>query len=145
MKIDLEQTLKTLGWNLGLILVFSAVLSVFGVSLENVLTIAGSMVGLELLIFLGIDVLKWGGVITNGTAGIWSAVLNLCGLAVIAVTLVFNPAFDFSALDAQLVDVAKFLTLLFGYIVQFAGTKYFHQFATSGLGVKAFSKSRAGA
>lgn len=134
--MNIEKLLKTLGLNLGLIAVFSAVLALFGVSLDVVLSIAGSMVGVELLISLAINVLKWAGVVSDGTAGKWSAVLNLGGLAIIAVTLGVNPAFDFAKLDAQLVDVAKFLSLIFGYVVQVAGTKYFHQFVTYGLGVK---------
>jgi hypothetical protein len=139
MKFNLENALVALGWNLGLIAVFSAVLSLFGVDLEVVLAIAGAMIGLQLLIGLGVDVLKWAGVIKDGTAGKWSAALNLLGLAFIAVTLAVNPLFDFAALDAQLVDIAKFLTLIFGYIVQIAGTKRVHQFNAYGLGVKVFS------
>lgn len=134
--MNIEKLLKTLGLNLGLIAVFSAVLALFGVSLDVVLSIAGSMVGVELLISLAVNVLKWAGVVSDGTAGKWSAALNLGGLAIIAVTLGVNPAFDFAKLDAQLVDIAKFLSLIFGYIVQVAGTKYFHQSVTYGLGVK---------
>lgn len=134
--MNIEKLLKTLGLNLGLIAVFSAVLALFGVSLDVVLSIAGSMVGIELLISLAVNVLKWAGVVSDGTAGKWSAALNLGGLAIIAVTLGVNPAFDFAKLDAQLVDIAKFLSLIFGYIVQVAGTKYFHQSVTYGLGVK---------
>ncbi len=139
MKVDLEKLFTTLGLNLGLIAVFSAVLYFFGVSLDLVLTIAGSMVGLQLLISLCVNVLKWGGVITDGTAGIWSAGFNLAGITAIAVALSLNPAFDFAALDAQLVVIANFGALLFGYIVQFAGTKYMHQAVTYGLGVRTFS------
>lgn len=141
MKIDLESLFKTLGLNLGLVAVFSAVLALFGVDLQTVLTIAGSMVGIQLLISLAVNVLKWAGVVDDGTSGKWSAALNLAGLAVIAVTLGINPAFDFAKLDSQLVDIAKFLTLIFGYIVQMAGTKYMHQSVTQGLGVKSFSHS----
>ena len=139
MKIDLEKLFTTLGLNIGLIAVFSAVLLFFGVSLDAVLTIAYSMVGLQLLISLCINVLKWAGVITDGTAGKWSAALNLVGVAVIAVTLAVNPAFDFAKLDAALVDIARFGALIFGYIVQIAGTKYVHQAVTYGLGVRTFS------
>ena len=143
MKVDLENILRTLGWPLGLIAVFSAVLALFGVPLDVVLTIAGSMVGAQMLISLLVDVLKWAGVVTDGTAGKWSAALNLVGLAVIAAVLGLYPSFDFSKLDTQLVDIAKFLALLFGYIVQIAGTKRLHQFTVRGLGVSAFSKPSA--
>jgi hypothetical protein len=142
MKFDLEQTLKTLGWNLGLIAVFSSVLMLFGVALDQVLVIAGSMAGLQALIALAINVLKWAGVVSDGAAGKWSAILNLGGLAFVSVTLGVNPAFNFAALDAQFVDIAKFLTIIFGYVVQIAGTKHFHRFTVNALGVKAF-KARA--
>jgi len=143
MKIDLGKTLSTLGWNVGFILVFSAVLALFGVSLDTVLLIAESMVGLQLLFMLCINVGKWAGIVTEGTAGKWSAVLNLVGVGIIASALAVNPAFDFTQLDAQLVDIARFGALIFGYIVQIAGTKNVHQTLTQGLGVKAFSKSVA--
>jgi hypothetical protein len=45
MKFDLENAFKTLGWPLGLITVFSSVLLLFGVQLDTVLAIAGSMLG----------------------------------------------------------------------------------------------------
>lgn len=139
MKVNLEKLFSTLGLNVGLIAVFSTVLALFGVSLDVVLTIAYSMVGLQLLISLLVNVLKWAGVIADGTAGVWSAGFNVGGLAVIAVTLAYNPAFDFIKLDAQLVDIARFGALLFGALVQVAGTKLLHQAVTYGLRVRAFS------
>lgn len=139
MKIDLGKLLSTLGLNIGLIAVFSAVLALFGVSLDVVITIAESMVGLQLLVSLCVNVLKWGGVINDGAAGKWSAGFNLAGLGVIAVTIGLNPAFDFATLDGQLVDIARFGALIFGYFVQIAGTKYVHQSITYGLGVRPFS------
>lgn len=142
MKFDLEVLLKTLGLNAAWIAVFAAVLNLFGVDLNIVLGIAVTMIGLQLLISLAINVLKWAGVVNDGTAGKWSAVLNLCGLGLIAYLLASNPAFDFSKLDAQFVDIARFLNLLFGFVVQVAGTKYWHQGMAYGLGVKAF-KARA--
>ncbi len=143
MNFDLRKTLETLAWPVGLIAVFAAILSLFGVSLDVVIAIASSMIGLQLLISLGVDVLKWAGVVNDGTAGKWSAAFNLIGLAVIASTLVWNPSFDFVKLDAQLIDIAKFMALLFSYIVQVAGTKQVHQFTTKGIGLKAFTKSSA--
>ncbi len=139
MKFNLESLFQTLGLNVGLIVVFAAVLNFFGVDLNVVMTIASSMIGLQLIISLCINVLKWSGAISDGVAGKWSAALNLVGIAVIAVTIGVNPLFDFSKLDAQLIDIARFGALVFGYFVQIAGTKYVHQAVTYGLGVKAFS------
>lgn len=141
MKIDLEKLFSTLGLNVGLIVVFAAVLKYFGVDLDMVVSIASGMVGLQLIISLCINGLKWAGAINDNTAGVWSAFFNLAGIAVIAITLAVNPAFDFAALDVQLVDIARFGALLFGYFVQIAGTKFLHQAVTYGLGVKAFSNA----
>lgn len=139
MKFDLENALKTLGWPLGLIAVFSSVLLLFGVHLDLGLVVAGSMFGLQALISLLIDVFKYVGVIRDGSAGKWSAGLNLLGLAGIAVALGLYPNFDFPRLDAQLVIIAQFGSLLFGYIVQIAGTYNVHKFVTRGLGIQRFS------
>lgn len=141
MMIDLKKLLSALGLNVGLITVFAAVLGLFGIDLNLILSIAGSMVGMQLLISLCVNVLKWSGVVKDDTAGYWSAGLNLAGLGVIAVTIGVNPAFDFTGLDAQLVTIANFGVLIFGYIVQVAGTKYMHQAVAYGLGVKKFSYS----
>lgn len=139
MKLDLETIFKTLGWPVGLTAVFAAVLGLFGVSLEQVLTIGVTMIGAQLLISVAVDVLKWAGVIADGNAGKWSAALNLVGLAGIAVALGLYPEFDFPKLDAQFVVIAQFAALVFGYIVQVVGAKRMHQFTVRGLGVQAFS------
>ena len=101
------------------------------------------MVGTQALISLLVDVLKWSGVVDDGTAGKWSAAFNLLGLAGIAVGLYLNPDFDFSALDAQFQILAQFAVLVFGYIVQIAGSKRVHQLTVRGLGVTALSASSA--
>ena len=139
MKFDLENALKTLGWPLGLTAVFSSVLLLFGVQLDTVLAIAGSMLGAQALISLLIDVLKYVDVISDGNAGKWSAGLNLVCLAGIAIALGLYPSFDFPKLDAQLVVIAQFGSLIFSYIVQLAGTRHMHKFFTHGLGVWRFS------
>ena len=141
MKFDLENALKTLGWPLGLIAVFSSTLLLFGVQLDVVLVIAGSMFGLQTLFSLLIDVLKYVGVIYDGNAGRWSAGLNLLGLAGIAVALGLSPNFNFPKLDTQLLIIAQFGSLIFAYIVQIAGSRQVHLFLTKGLGIWRFSLS----
>lgn len=143
MKLDLEKIFVALAWPVGLTLVFSSVLALFGVSLDMVLIVGGSMIGVQLLIGLAVDVLKWAGVVNDGTAGKWSAAFNLVAIGFISIVLGLNPLFDFAKLDAQLIDIAKFLTLIFGYVVQIAGAKRVHQFFAYGLGLKAFRSSSA--
>jgi hypothetical protein len=141
MKVNLESVLKSLGLPVGLVAVFAAVLALFGLDLNIILAIAGSMFGLQALFGLLVDVLKWAGVVADDTAGVWSAAFNLLGLAGIALLLGFYPTFDFSSIDAQIFDVVKVLGLLFGYIIQVAGTKGVHQVLVRGLGIKAFTNS----
>jgi len=141
MKVDLESALKSLGLPFGLVAVCAAVLALFGVALEVVVNVASSMVGLQVLIGLLIDVLKWAGVVKDGTAGQWSAALNLLGLAGIAVALGISPAFDFGTLDARFIVVGQFAALLFAYVVQVVGTKSVHSLLVEGLGIRAFSHS----
>jgi hypothetical protein len=143
VKPNLESIVKALAWPLGLIAVFSAVLALFGVSLDMVIAIAVTMVGAQALISLLVDVLKWSGVVNDGTAGKWSAAFNLLGLAGIAIGLYLNPAFDFNALDVQFQTLAQFAVLIFGYIIQIAGSKRVHQLTVRGLGVTALSASSA--
>ena len=143
MKLNLESILKALGWSLGWTAVFAAVLALVGVELDIVLTIAGTMLGAQALISLLVDALKWTGVVKDGTAGWWSAFFNLLGLGGIAFGLYTNPAFDFPALDAQFQVIAQFLTLVFGLIVQVAGTKHVHRLMVRGLGVTALTRSSA--
>lgn len=143
MKINLEALLKSLGWPIGLTAVFAAVLALFGIELDVVLVIAGSMLGAQALISLLVDVLKWAGVVKDGSAGVWSAAFHLLGLCGVSYGLYVNPAFDFQALDAQLLIIFNFVSLVFGAIVQVAGSKRFHQALVNGLGLRVFSKSNA--
>jgi hypothetical protein len=143
VKLNLESILKSLAWPLGLIAVFSTVLALFGVDLNMVLAIAATMVGAQALISLLVDVGKWTGLVKAGNAGVWSAVFNLLGLAGIAIGLYLNPTFDFNALDVQFQTLAQFAVLVFGYIVQIAGSKRMHELTVKGLGVTALSQSSA--
>lgn len=140
MKFDIGNIIKSLGLPLGLVAVIASILALFGISLDQVVVIASSLIGLQLLIALAVNILKWAGVVDDGTAGKWSAGFNLLSLFGIAALLHSNPEFDFVSLDAQLTDVAKFASLVFFYVVQIIGTKSMHGFTTKGLGIKAFTQ-----
>lgn len=143
MKLNLESLFKALAWPVGLVAVFSAVLLVFGIQLDLVLTIGGSMLGAQILISVAVDVLKYVGVIADGSAGKWSAAFQLFGLAGIAVALRLYPEFNFPALDAQLQVIAQFAMLIFGFIIQVSGAKQVHKAVVKGFGVRSFSFSYA--
>ena len=140
MKLPLEKNMKSLGWSVLLIGVFSAVLTLFGVDLNVVTAIALTMVGVEAFISVLIDIGKWTGLVLPDTAGQWSAALNLIGIAGIAITLYVSPTFDFAVIDAQFQTLAGFVALIFGYVVQISTTKLTHQLTARGLGLGTFAK-----
>lgn len=144
MKIDLPVLLKTIGLPVALAAVFGGVLLLFGTTLDQVLAIAGSLVGAALLIALLIDVLKLTGAVNDGTAGKWSAAINLVVLVAIPIVLKLKPEFDFGALDAQLQTLATFGYLVFSYVVQIVSTKELHTAYTYGLGVQKMSLTNYG-
>jgi hypothetical protein len=139
MKIDLTQTLKELGLPVGLGVIFAAILGLFGVPLENILLIIEGLAGTSALVALLINVLKWAGVVNDGTAGKWSAVANLAVLVMVTVVYKLYPQFEFSDVDVQLAEFAKVVGIVFAYVVQIVGTKRFHRTLVHGFNVRAFS------
>lgn len=137
--IDIVSILKTLGWPIGLVTVLGAVLTLFGVSLDQVLVLAGSLVGLWAVFSLIGDILKIVGVVDPGTAGKWSAVFNLIGVIGIAFVLASDPTFDFIALDAKLKIIAEFGSMFLVFIVNMIGTQAMHKMMVKDLGVRAFT------
>lgn len=141
MKINLESIWKELGLPLGLTLFFGSTLGLLGLSLDQVVDVAGSLVGLAALIGLALNVLKWAGVLPDGIAGKVSAVLNLAVLIGVASVIKFFPTFDFSAVDAQAAEFARVAAIVFAYIVQIVSTKSAHKLLVNGFGIRAFSHS----
>ncbi len=141
MKLDIGTMLKELGLPVALLALFAAVLGLFGVSLDVILAIVESLAGTFTLIALGINVLKWCGVVSNGTSGKWSAVANLLVLLAVAIVFRLYPQFDFNGVDMQIGEFAKVGGLVFAYIVQVVGSKQVHIGLTRGLNIKAFSFS----
>ena len=127
--MKLEDILKTLGLPLALVGVIVAFLSLAGLTLDQLYVAVASLVGLQLFLSFLIDVLKYAGVVTPGTSGKWSAVFNLATLIGVAFWLKLFPAFDIYAVDGQLFELAKVLSLLFAYITQIFGTKAVHRIA----------------
>lgn len=141
MKIDLPETLRQLGLPISLVALFAAVLGLFGVELDTILLIVEGLTGTFALIALVINVLKWAGVVNDGTAGKWSAVGNLVVLVTVTVVFKLYPLFDFGGIDAQIAEFVKVAGIVFAYIVQIVGSKHIHLAITRGLKVRAFSYS----
>lgn len=121
-----KDNLKILGLPTALVGVIVALLAWWGLTAEQLAAVAASLVGLQLFVSLLIDVLKWAGVVNEGSAGKWSAAFNIITLAGVAFWLNFYPAFDINAVDSQLFELAKVLGLVFAYITQLIGTKAVH-------------------
>ena len=141
MKIDLPETLKQLGLPVGLVALFAAILGLIGLSLENILQICGGLVGAFSLVALLINILKWAGAVNDGTAGKWSAAINLVVLAAVVVITRFFPGIDLPAIDAQIGAFAAVAAVVFAYIVQIVGSKQVHKAVTRGLNVTAWSNT----
>lgn len=139
MKIDIETVFKALALPIGLIALFSALLGLFGISLDTIILIAESLVGTFALISLLINVLKWAGAISDGDAGKWSAAGNL--LVVVTVSVIFKlyPQFDFEGIDLKIVEFVRVAGVVLAYIIQIVGSKAVHAVMTRGLNVRAFS------
>jgi cytochrome c oxidase assembly factor CtaG len=95
-------------------------------NLELILTIVAGLVGLPALWSVVIDLLKYFGVVTDGTAGKWSAGFNIVTLIAVAVLVNFFPNFDFAGVDSTLAEVAKFAALIAGYLFQILITNKVH-------------------
>jgi len=142
MKIDLAETLRQLGLPLALVAFFAAVLGLFGVSLDNILLIVEGLTGTFALIALVVNVLKWAGVVNDGTAGKWSAVGNLVVLVAVVVVFKLYPTFDFGGIDAQIAEFVKVGGIVFAYIIQIVGSRHVHYAMVYGLKIRAFSYSQ---
>jgi len=141
MKIDLVAMFKQLGLPTALVVLYSAVLGLFGLSLDAVLSIAEGLLGTFVLIALFVNVLKWAGVVTDGNAGNWSAVMNLIVIAIVTIIFKLYPTFDFVSIDAQIGEFANVVAIVFAYMIQIAGTKGVHLAMTKGFSIPAFSYS----
>ena len=137
--MKLEDIFKTLGLPLALVAVIVAFLAWVGLTLEQLYVVVASLVGLQVFLSFLIDVLKYAGVVNEGTSGKWSAVFNLLALIGVAAWLKFFPNFDIHAADAQLLELAKVLALVFAYITQIIGTKAVHVVSVKKLGLQAFT------
>lgn len=133
--MKLSEILKTLGLPIALTAVFSALLLLFDISLETVERVFLSMLGLQVLIGVLVDFLKYAGVVLEGTSGKWSAAFNLLGLIVVASLSGLYPTFDFLSLDEDLLTFANFAFLVLGMITQSSGSKSVHLFVKDTLGI----------
>jgi hypothetical protein len=134
---DIKSIFKALGLPFGLIGVIVALLAWIGLSLDDLVAVAVTLVGLQLLLSFVIDVCKYVGLVDDGTSGKWSAAFNLLTLIGVAVWLKFFPSVDIHAIDNQIAELAKLLIYIFTYVTQLIGTKRVH----SAIGIFSFSNN----
>lgn len=139
MKIDLKVLLNELGLPVGLVALFAAIIGLCGVELDSIMIICEGLFGTSALIALLVNVLKWTGVVNDGTAGKWSAGFNLAVIVLVTVVFKLYPSFDFGNVDAQIAEFVRVAGIICAYIIQIVGTKRFHRTYVYGLGVRVFS------
>lgn len=132
---ELKDIFKKLSIPLGLVAVIVAALAMFGLTLEQLVAVAVSLVGLQLLQSFFIDLLKWVGVVDDNAAGKWSAVFNLATLLGVGAWLKLFPTVDIYAIDKQIFELSKVLVYVFAYVTQIIGTKQWH----ASIGFKSYS------
>ncbi len=145
MSEKLQELLKAIGLPVGLVAIVVAVAGFVGLPLEQALQLFGVLVGVPFVIALVIDILKQFGVVDDGTAGKWSAVLNLVVIIGLAVLLKFVPDLDVVSIDAKILELAKAVAIIVVYLIQLFGTKSAHRAYVNGLGIVRFSFAKVNA
>ena len=92
----------------------------------DVLSQFGQLLGVAALVAAIVNVFKTLGFIPDGSAGKWSAALNLVALVVLVAFKLYMPAFDLFAADATAAEYSKYLILVFGYLIQLRGSLSAH-------------------
>lgn len=99
--------------------------------MEIVLEIAlqiGYLVGLAALIAMLINVGKVFGIVKDGTAGSWSAGLNLVALVVLVALKLFRPDLELEKVDVELGALAQVLGLVLTLLSQIKVSDKAHGF-----------------
>lgn len=109
------------------------------VKVETILLVIGALVGLPALWAAIIDLLKFAGVVTDGTAGKWNAAFNLLTLVLVVVALNFFPALNIPAIDEKLLEIAKLVGLVLVYVAQIFESKGVHALITKVVPKASFS------
>jgi hypothetical protein len=141
MQIKLEELLKAIGLPVGLAVVIAALAGYFVVPMEQAFQLFGLFAGIPFVIALIINVLKQFGIITDGSAGRWSAGMNLVSIIGLSIALKFFPNFDYVSLDAYIFEIGQALVVIVTFILQLIGTKSAHRAYVYGLGISRFSLS----
>jgi hypothetical protein len=95
-------------------------------TLDNILLVLGALVGWPAFVALVIDVLKWRGVVDDGTAPKWNLGFNLAGFLGVGILLGFFPQIDIAGWDAVVLNYVNIAAYIFTIIVQMFSATGFH-------------------
>jgi hypothetical protein len=95
-------------------------------TLDNILLVFGALIGWPALVALVIDILKFVGVVVDGTAGKWSLAFNLLGFLAVGVAVGFYPDIDIAGLDLRLLQLVQIAAYIFTVLTQILATRGFH-------------------
>lgn len=109
-------------------------------TLEQILSILTALVGWPAFVALVIDILKYFGVVDDGTSGKWNLGLNLLGFVAVAVLTGFFPGFDIPGSDTILLEYVKVAAYVFAILVQILGARLAHKaYVKTSFGKKYFT------
>ena len=92
--------------------------------INQIVSLWASMLGVGALISVGIQIAKYFNLIADGNAQKVIGGVNLVGVIVVCVIVIFFPDFDLLKADSVAGQLANLLTLVFGYIVSLFGSKF---------------------
>lgn len=109
-------------------------------TLETILAIIAALVGWPALVALLIDILKYLGVVEDGTAGRWNLAFNLVAFIAVGVIAGYYPQIDIAKVDEAILAWVNVLAYVFTILVQILGTKGFHAlYARTSVGKRFFT------
>lgn len=90
---------------------------------ENILIEVGALLGFAALVSLIVNVLKFAGVVQDGTADKWVAGFNLAGVLALLIIRLIKPDFDPIPIDSAMGQIAVVGSYILSYLVMLFGSK----------------------
>ena len=107
------------------------------ITLDNIVSVLGTLAGYAAFTALAIDVLKYFKVVTDDNAGKWNLGFGLVGFAGVAVLLGFFPQVDIAGVDALVLNYVTIGAYVFALLAQMGIAKGAHAVYKKVLGKKA--------
>jgi hypothetical protein len=91
--------------------------------MDTYIAIWASLVGFGMLVSFIVSILKYTGVIVDGTSDKWVAGLNLIGLVAVVIVVNFFPQVNLPYIDEKLVGIMGILNYIWSYVLTLLGSK----------------------